>query len=179
MSMSIVWAAILLIVLAACWVLTLLGMPGNWLMIAAAVGYVLLVPSGSPAAIGWATVVILSVLALLGELCEFLAGALGATKAGGSRRSAVLAMAGSLAGAVVGLFVGLPIPVVGPLLGAVLLAGAGAFAGAVLGERWKGRQLDKSLKVGEAAFWGRLLGTAAKSALGAMMVATAVIALVA
>ena len=150
--MNIVWAALLLIVLAACWVLTLLGMPGNWLMIAAAVGYVLLVPGDSPAAIGWATVVVLSVLALLGELLEFLAGALGAAKAGGSRRSAVLALAGSLAGAVVGLFVGLPIPLVGPLLGALLLAAG--HSGAVLGERWKGRQLDKSLKVGEGAFWG-------------------------
>lgn len=177
--MSIFWAALLLIALAACWVLTLLGMPGNWLMVAAAAGYVLLVPAESPAAIGWTTVVVLIVLASVGELLEFLAGALGVAKAGGSRRGAVLALAGSLAGGVVGLFVGLPIPVVGSLLGAVLLAGAGAFVGAVLGERWRGRQLGESLKIGEAAFWGRLLGTVAKSAVGAVMVAVVLIALVA
>jgi len=38
---------------------------------------------------------------------------------------------------------------------ALTLAGVGAFAGAVLGERGRGRGLDESLKIGEAAFWGR------------------------
>jgi hypothetical protein len=177
--MEYLWVALLLIILAVSWVLTLLGMPGNWLMVAAAIGYVLLVPAESPVAMGWATVVALLVLASIGELLEFLAGALGVAKAGGSRRGAVFALVGSMAGGIVGLFVGVPIPVVGPVLGAVLLAGVGAFAGAVVGEQWKGRGLDESLKIGEAAFWGRLLGTVAKSAVGAMMVGVAVIALIA
>ncbi len=175
--MEYVWSALLLIILAASWSLNLLGLPGNWLMIAAAAGYVLLVPAGSPVAMGWMTVVVLLVLASIGELLEFLAGALGVTRAGGSRRGALFALAGSIAGGVVGLFVGLPIPIVGPLLGAVLLAGAGAFAGAVVGERGRGRRLDESLKIGEAAFWGRLLGTVAKSAIGAVMFAVAVLAI--
>jgi len=174
-----VWAALLLVVLAVCWVLTLLGMPGNWLMIGVAIGFVFLVSAESPVAIGWVTVVVLLVLALIGELLEFLAGALGVTKAGGSRRGAVLALVGSLVGGIAGLFVGLPIPIVGSLLGAVLLAGLGAFGGAVLGEQWKGRDLGESMKIGEAAFWGRLLGTVAKTAVGAVMIGAVVVALVA
>ena len=117
------------------------------------------------------------VLAALGELLEFLAGALGVTKAGGSRRGAILALVGSLAGGIVGLFVGLPIPVVGPIVGAMLLAGAGAFAGAVLGEQWKGRSFDDSWRIGKAAFWGRLLGTVVKTAIGAVMVGATIVAL--
>jgi hypothetical protein len=60
--------------------------------------------------------------------------------------------------------------VLGPIVGAVLFAGLGALAGAVLGERWKGRDLEESLRVGEAAFWSRLLGTLGKSLIGAVMV---------
>ena len=100
-------------------------------------------------------------------------------KAGGSRRAAIPALLGSLAGGIVGLFVGLPIPIVGPIIGAVLLAGVGAFAGAVLGEQWKGRSFDDSWRVGKAAFWGRLLGTLAKTAIGAVMVGTTIAALLA
>jgi uncharacterized protein YqgC (DUF456 family) len=140
--------------------------------------YVILVPGQSSVGIGWVTAVVLLLLALLGELLEFLAGAMGVTRAGGSRRGAVMALAGSLAGGMVGLFVGVPIPMIGPVLGAVLLAGVGAFAGAVLGEQWKGRSLEESVKIGESAFWGRLLGTLAKAVVGAVMVGVAVIALV-
>ncbi len=175
--MSFFWAFLLLLLVLFGWVLTLLGMPGNWLMVAAVIGYVLLVPTQSPLGIGWGIVVVLIALAALGELLEFLAGALGVAKAGGSRRAAVLALLGSLVGAIVGLFVALPIPVVGPILGALLLAGVGAFVGAVLGEQWKGRGLGQSCRVGQAAFWGRLLGTVAKTAVGAVMVGTTLVAL--
>ncbi|MBN2025118.1 MAG: DUF456 family protein [Pirellulales bacterium] len=178
-AMDFLWAFLLLVILLVGWALTLLGMPGNWLIVAAAIVFVLIVPAESVVGIGWGVVVALVALAALGEIIEFLAGALGVGRAGGSRRGAVLALAGSLAGGLLGLFVGLPIPVIGPVLAAVLLAGAGAFAGAVLGERWKGRPLDDSLRVGRAAFWGRLAGTAAKTAVGALMVVVTLIALIA
>ncbi|MBN2580301.1 MAG: DUF456 domain-containing protein [Pirellulales bacterium] len=175
--MSFVWAFLLVLIVLFGWLLTLVGLPGNWLMVAAVIVYALLIPQQSPAGLGWGVVAALVVLAALGELLEFLAGALGAAKAGGSRRGAVLALAGSMVGGIVGLFVGLPIPLVGSLLGAVLLAGAGAFIGAVVGEQWKGRSLDDSCRIGRAAFWGRLLGTAAKTAVGAAMVVTTIVAL--
>ncbi len=177
--MSFFWASLLVVILLVGWVLTLLGMPGNWLIVAAVVGYVLLVPEQSPVAIGWGVVVALAVLAVVGELLEFLAGALGATKAGASKRGAVLALAGSVAGGIAGLFIGVPVPIVGPIIAAVLFAGLGAFAGAVLGERWKGRGFDESWQIGKAAFWGRLLGTLAKTVVGAVMVGIAAAALLA
>ena len=177
--MSIVWAILLLLVLAAGWLLTVLGMPGNWLMVVAVVVYVLLVPAESATGVGWPIAVAMAVLAGLGELLEFLAGALGVAKAGGSKRGAALALVGSIGGGVLGLSVGtlIPVPVLGSLIGAVLIAGAGAFAGAVLGEKWKGRQMAESVEIGKAAFWGRLLGTAAKAAVGAVMVGTTLVAL--
>lgn len=175
--MHFLWAFLLVCVLLAGWVLTLLGMPGNWLMVAAVAGYALLVPEPSPLGISWMAPVVMLVLAAVGELMEFLAGALGVAKVGGSRRGAVLALAGSIAGGIIGLFVGLPIPVIGPMVSTVLFAGVGALLGALFGETWKGRAFDESWKVGKAAFWGRLLGTAAKTIIGAVMIAAALIAL--
>lgn len=78
----------LCLALAAGWLLTLLGMPGNWLIVAAAALYVLVVPGESRLAIGWPAVALLAGLAILGEIAELVAEALGVSKAGGSRRSA-------------------------------------------------------------------------------------------
>ena len=54
-------------------IVTLLGMPGNWLMVVATAAYVALAPANSSAAIGWKVVVALLILAILGEIAEFLA----------------------------------------------------------------------------------------------------------
>ena len=174
--MSMVWACLLVIILLAGWLMTVLGMPGNWLMVAAVVGYVLVVPEDSPVAVGWPVAIAVGVLAAVGELLEFLAGAFGVAKAGGSRRGAVLAMLGSIVGGILGLFIGVPIPIVGSIVAALLFAGLGALAGAMLGERWYGRSLGRSWQIGKAAFWGRLLGTFAKTVVGAVMVIVAIIA---
>jgi uncharacterized protein YqgC (DUF456 family) len=176
--MGIVWALLFCLILIAGWLLTVLGMPGTWLMLAVSVVYAWLLPAGdSRWGIGWPIVAALLGLALLGELVELAAGALGVAKVGGSRRSAVLALAGSLVGGIAGFFIGLPIPVVGPVVAAVLFAGGGALIGAMLGESWKGRDLDTSWQVGKAAFWGRLIGTLAKTMIASVMVAVGLAAL--
>jgi len=175
--MTVLWALLLCCALAVGWLLTLLGLPGNWLIVAAAAIYSLVVPADSSLAIsGWA-VLILAGLALCGELAELAAAALGVSKAGGSRRSALLALVGSVIGGIVGMFVGLPVPVVGSLIAVLLFAGLGAMAGAMLGESWKGRGLDQSVQVGKAAFWGRMLGTLAKTLIGSIMAGVTVAAL--
>ena len=66
---------------------------------------------------------------------------------------------------------------VGSVVAAVLFAAIGALLGAMLGEQWKGRELGESWQIGQAAFWGRLLGTLAKSLIGLVMVAVAVTAI--
>lgn len=174
--MVYLYVLLLFIALATGWVMTLLSMPGNWLMIAAATIYAYFMPDDSRYDISWTTIGILVGLALLAELLELAAGAMGAARAGGSKRGAVLAAVGSMVGALAGAFIGLPIPVVGPVIAAILFAGLGALGGAMLGESWKGRGLEESWKVGQAAFWGRLLGTLAKTTLASAMVAVAVVA---
>ncbi len=176
--MSIVYAILLLLALLAFWLLTVVGMPGNWLMVAATALYAWLVPEDAAASLGWGVVLAVALLAGLGELLEALAAALGVAKAGGSRRGAVLALLGSLGGGLLGMVVGLPIPLLGPLLAAVLFAGIGALLGAMLGERWKGRDLDESWAVGKGAFWGRLLGTLGKVLVGSIMIGVVAVALV-
>jgi uncharacterized protein len=177
--MTVVLLVVLLILLlGAGWLLTVAGMPGNWLMAAATTAYVWLVPRNSAAAIGWGVVVAVVVLAGLGEVVELAAGALGVAKAGGGRRGALLALLGSMVGSAIGIVVGLPIPVIGSLAAAVLFAALGAMVGAVVGERWAGGSLDKSLRVGRAAFWARLAGTLGKILAGAVIVAVVLAALV-
>ena len=156
--MTIIFALLLILILVTCWLLTLLGMPGNWLMVAATTFYAFLMPAQSPAALGWKTVAALLVLAALGEIVELLAGAMGVAKAGGSRRGALMALVGSIIGGIVGIFVGVPIPLIGSIVAVVLFAGLGAMAGAILGETWAGRDADTSWRIGKLAFWGRQAG---------------------
>ena len=122
--MDYLWATLLVLTLAAGWGLTLLSMPGNWLMVAAAALYAYFIPATSPVHLGWGAVIALTVLAVLGELAELLAGALGATSKGGSKRGAVLAAMGAIPGAVLGAIVGSLIPVVLHIVAVVLFAGA-------------------------------------------------------
>ncbi len=147
--MTFLFALLLIVVLMASWVLTVLGMPGNWLMVVATALYSYLAPG---AAIGGRVLVALLALAAVGEIVELVAGALGVAKAGGSRRGAVLALVGSMVGGVVGIFIGVPIPLIGSLVAAVLFAGLGAMAGAVLGETSAGRGLGASWQIGRLAF---------------------------
>jgi uncharacterized protein YqgC (DUF456 family) len=175
--MAIFFALLLILVLLACWAFTLIGLPGNWLMVAATAVYAFLTPAQSPAALGWKMVLALLVLAILGEIVELVAGAMGAGKAGGSRRGAVLALLGSLIGGILGIILGLPIPLVGSMLAAVFFAALGAMAGAAIGEFGAGQSLGTTWKIAKAAFWGRLAGTLGKTILGALMIVVVVTAL--
>ena len=176
--MNIVSALLLVLALAIGWLAQLVGLAGNWLIVAAATLYAWWIPPEAALAIKWPTVTVLLVLAILAEIAELAAGAMGVAKVGGSRRSAVLALVGSAVGGVVGLVVGLPIPLFGSLAAAVLFGGVGALTGAFLGESWKGRDFDTSFEVGKAAFIGRLLGTLAKMIISSVMVIVTLVALV-
>ena len=173
----VILAAILLVVAAfACWALNVIGLPGNWLVVALAAIYSYFMPDERRLDISVLTVVGLLALAALGEAIEFLAGALGASKAGASKRGTALALVGSLVGGIVGIFV--PIPVVGQVVGPIVCASLGALVGAVLGEQWKGRDLDISLNIGHAAFWGRLIGTLGKILVGCVMLVLIIVSLI-
>lgn len=175
-TFSVLWGLILVAVCMFCWLLTLVTLPGNWLMAVAAGAYVFFVPTDQRL-FEWPVVGVLVGLAVLGEVIEMAAAAAGVAKVGGRRRSGVLALFGSLGGAFVGALVGLPIPVIGPVVGVLLFAAAGALLGAMLGEKWAGSDTGQSFKVGHAAFWGRLLGTVGKMLVASIMVASATAAL--
>ncbi len=178
-TMDLLCAVLLVLGAVACWGLNLFAIPAsNWIMIALAALYAWQGPDSGRLELGWVSVLALAVLAALGELVEFLAGAMGVGKVGGSRRSAVLAIIGSIAGGFLGMVIAIPIPVIGPVVGALLLGGAGALGGALLGERWKGRDWKETWQVGKAAFWGRLLGTCGKVVFSSVMVALIVTSVV-
>ena len=177
-AMSILATILLTLVLAASWLAQVVGLPGNWLIVIAVAIYAWALPPEAGAAIGWYVVIALVVVALLAEAAELAAAALGVSKAGGSRRGALLAILGSIVGGIIGAIVGLPIPLVGSLVAAVVFGGLGALVGAMAGESWKGRDFDSSLEIGKAAFVGRMLGTAAKMVAASIMVVVTLFALV-
>ncbi len=72
----------LLIVLAAGWFMTLLSLPGNWLMVLGAALYALLVPDPWRVDVSWIAVGVVLAVAVLGEVLETLAVAMGTSRAG-------------------------------------------------------------------------------------------------
>ncbi len=135
-----------------------LGLPGIWLMLLAGVAHHALV---APATIGWATIAVLAVAALLVEWLEFKVSGRYTQKFGGSRRAAW----GAIAGGLVGAFVGIPVPVAGSVLGAF----AGAFIGALLGEYSIERDHGKATRAATGALIGRAVATAMKSVAGCVI----------
>jgi uncharacterized protein len=154
---------------AGSWVLTLLGLPGNWGLLGIAAITAYFTPEATYFDVSSTTVLLTLGLASAGEVVEFIAGAAGVNQLGGSRKGSVLALGGSVVGAIVGIFVGVPVPIVGSLIAAVLFGGLGAFAGAVAGERWDGKDWDLAMKIGWGALFGKLLGTLLKSICGTIM----------
>jgi uncharacterized protein YqgC (DUF456 family) len=153
----VLWAALLL----TASLLVYLGLGGNFVLIALALIHAL-VTGFDP--IGWRLLVLLLVLALVGEGLEFLIGTFYVARKGASGIAVGAAFVGGLTGAVLGA------PIV-PIAGAILGSFLGAFAGAILGEYWRRRRLEPSLRIGGHAFLGKLAAILVKHALGLVMVA--------
>lgn len=149
-----------------CVLLTVMQLPGIWLMLVLAIGVQLADVAwvhGAEADVGWWAIGIGVALAIIAEIFEGVAGAAGAKVGGGSRR----AMWGGFIGGVVGAILGtvlIPIPVLGTFIGAI----AGAFAGALLGEVTgkNKRGVAASIKPAAGAAAGRAVGTVVKIAMG-------------
>lgn len=145
-----------------CVALVIAGLPGAWIMIAAAVVIDFTdqfwLPQGAPLTFHPITIVVAIAIAGIGELLELLLSAAGAKKFGASRAG----MIGSIVGGVIGALGGtvlIPIPVVGTIVGAL----AGTAIGAVVGELNSGRKsLRETARPATGAVIGRVLGTLAK-----------------
>jgi hypothetical protein len=105
--------------------------------------------------IGVGCLAILAALAAIGYALHYVAGALGAQRAGGS----AWAIVGALVGGVVGLFFGIPGLLLGPPLGAIA------------GELLKGGDLTTSVRTGLATFIGMVAGAVANFAIAVVMIA--------
>lgn len=141
-----------------------LGLPGTWVMLAAGVGYSLLVPN----IIGWVTLVAVTLIAILAEIFEFTLAGQYARKYGGSKRASW----GAIIGGTVGAFVGVPVPIVGPIIGAFV----GAFAGALVAEYSRGSGAAASTRVATGALIGRAVASAMKVGAGMVIAAWLVVA---
>ncbi len=135
-------------------VLTLIGLPGIWLMLAFGIGLEL----WQPGSISWWTFGVAAVVACIGEIIEFAAGAVGSRMVGGSKSSAV----GAIVGGMIGAIAGVAFP---PIIGAIIWGSVGAGIGAILGELSAGRREWKdSFRTAGAAASGKFVGTLGKFA---------------
>jgi len=155
-----VWYILLLLIAALGVAITVVGLPGLWLLVGAAALYAWW--TGSDAYIGWWSIFALIALGLVAEVVEFIAGSAGAGKAGGSKRAMVGAIVGALVG---GILLSIPLPLIGAIIGACL----GAFAGASLVELAIRRDIAHSMRVGTGAAYGRFWGIVTKLAFGLLM----------
>ena len=164
--MDYVLLALYILVSLAGLVSLVFGLPGTFVILGASVLYGWY---GGFSEITVRVIIILVVLALAGELIEFLLGILGSKKYESSNRAIVGSIIFGIIGAVMGapFFFG---------IGAVIGAFAGAFAGAILMELSQGKKMDEAIKSGWGAFLGRVAGTISKGAVGIAMIAITVLA---
>lgn len=154
--------------------LVVVGLPGAWVMIAAAIAIDLLdglwLPAGAPLTFHPLTIAAAALVAGIGELLEFLLSAAGAKRFGASGRG----MLGSVVGGVLGALGGTVIlPIAGTIMGALI----GTAAGAILGELSHGnRTLRDTARPATGAVVGRLLGTLAKLPCAALVAVILVVA---
>lgn len=157
--MLYIWLTALVLLNALWLVLVVFGLPGNWLIVM------------STCLFAWwrwgddvfsiYTLIIIVVLAIIGELFEFFGGMRGARKSGASWPGSVAALAGAITGAILGTFF-IPILLLGTLLGACIGAGIGAWAL----EFTRGQKLEESARYAIGAGLGEFLGITSKFAVG-------------
>ena len=148
--------------------LQLVGLPGTWLLVADV--FLLRLLQG-PGLINYRTVIILFLLAVIGEVLEFLTAVRGARSGPPIRGAAFAAIAGAIAGGIAG---------------APVLFGLGAIPGMALGA-WLavlmvalagGAGFSKASRAALGAMTGRLRGTALKMVVLVVMVAVIIVTLV-
>ena len=143
------------------------GVPGQFIIAAAAVAFALI--AGSQV-ISWWTVLAVLGLAILAEIMEATAGFFGASQAEGSFWSSVGAIVGGFAGAILGSMV---FPLVGSLLGAFV----GTFAGAFVVEYSQTQAVARSGQVAKGALIGRIIASVLKVFMATVMIAVITAAL--
>jgi uncharacterized protein len=166
LSSDWVWYLVLAVVLAVGWFINILGLPGLWVMIAAAGAYAWCTGFYY---LNWWHLGILVGIGVIAEIVEFVAGGAAARKAGGSGRATWGAIIGGVIGAI---FFTIPFPIIGTIIGACL----GAFLGAYLTEYTVRGETGHLMRVGWGAAKGKFLGIVSKLAFGVAILFVALIA---
>ncbi len=133
-----------------------IGLPGNFIIVAAALVTALVTRF---AIIGWWTVGIFLAAAVIGEIVEGLLGPVVAGRYGATKWGMIGAIAGGIGGAIVGTAV---TPVIGTVVGSFV----GTAIGAPLLEWVRGASKDDGMRAGFGAFLGRSIAAAIKLAIG-------------
>jgi uncharacterized protein YqgC (DUF456 family) len=159
MSTVLLWALSVGLIVAGLVGTVLPALPGTALVLA---GIVLGAWIGDFQQVGPAMLAVITALAVLAWVLEYVAGLLGARRAGASPQ----AMVGAALGTVLGLFAG--------LIGVLFMP----LAGAAIGEYLARRDEQRALKVGLSTWLGLMAGLLAKVVLAFSMVGLFVAALV-
>jgi uncharacterized protein len=160
--MLYVWLILLVLLNAVCLALVLFGIPGTWLMVILTCLFAWW--QWDTGVFSGGTLIAIAVLALMGELIEFLAGMVGARRSGTSWRGAISAIFGAMLGALLGTFL-ISIPLIGTLVGASVGAGLAVW----VIETSRGQSTEHSLRRAVHAGLGQLVGTSGKMAVGVVI----------
>jgi uncharacterized protein YqgC (DUF456 family) len=155
----LLWVLSVLLILVGLAGAVLPALPGTVLVLA---GIVLGAWIDDFARGGTAPLVVVAVLAVLSWVLDYVAGLLGARRAGASRE----ALIGAALGTVAGVFMG--------LVGVLFMP----FVGAVVGEYVARRDHGGAVRVGTATWLGIMVGMLAKVVLAFVMVGLFVVALI-
>ena len=152
------WIAAVLLIVVGIAGSILPALPGTVLVLA---GIVLGAWLDDFTRVKWWVVMIVSILAVLAWVTDYLATVMGAKKAGAS----TLAIVGAALGTIAGIFMG--------LVGVLFMP----FVGAVIGELIAQKNAKQAAKVGLATWLGLLIGTVVKLVLVFMMTGIFIVAL--
>lgn len=158
MTATLLWVAAVALIAAGVAGTVLPALPGTLFVLA---GIFLGAWVDDFARVGWVPLTVVTVLAVLAWVLDYVAGLLGAQKAGASRQ----AIAGAAIGTVAGLFMG--------FIGVLFMP----LVGAAVGEYLARRDQQKALHVGVATWLGIMAGMVAKVVIAFMMIGVFVVAL--
>lgn len=130
-------------------VFTLINLPGNLVIVLIALGYAIY---DGFIHINFITLALICALFLLGEVTEFIAGALGARRQKASFRATIAALIGAILGGIAGT-------AMFPIIGSVLGAAAGTFAAGYLAEYSIAGNTEQARRVAVGVMKGQIAGT--------------------
>ncbi len=159
MGWSLVIAAFMF-VLGIVFMLSIFGLPGNWIMIFLLAVYHFAVPGHSPLGITYWCIVL--GVAVIGEVLEFFLQVKQSKKYGSSTTGTV----GGVIGAIIGAIMLAPFLFgIGAFIGALL----GAWTGCFLFELLRGQEAQAAMRAALGAMFGRFLGTVCKLTCGVVI----------